>query len=61
MKRKFGFLRMVFCLFGLSWLACSEGPLTEAERERWRERRHRFRKKVREAAREFLAEDGAEA
>jgi hypothetical protein len=61
MKRKFGFLRMLFCLFGLSWLASPERPMTDEERERWRERRHRFRKQVREAAREFLAEDGSEA
>ena len=61
MKRKFGFLRMVLFLFGLSWMLRPDRPLTDADRERLRERRHQFRQKVRQAAREFLTEDGTGA
>ena len=59
--RKFGLLRTLFALFGLSWLACPDGPVTEEDRQRWRERRRRFRQKVRAAARELLTEEGTEA
>ncbi len=57
--RKFGFLRLLFGLCGLSWLARPAEPATEEERARWRERRRAFRHKVRDAARELLEGDEA--
>lgn len=60
-KRKFGCLRMLLFMFGLSWVLRPDRPLNDEDRARLRDRRHRLRQKVRQAAREFLTEEGTEA
>ena len=53
--------RLLFGLFGFKWLARPADPKNEAEAERWRERRRRFRSKVRAAMAELLTDDEAGA
>jgi hypothetical protein len=49
--------RLLLGCFGLGWLLGPAEPRSEAEVQRWRERRRRFRSKVRAALAELLAED----
>jgi hypothetical protein len=51
MCRKFGFLRLLFGVAG------PDDPRDEGQRAAWRERRRRFRSRVRAAVRELLEED----
>lgn len=59
--RGFSFGRLLLALFGLSWLARPADHHDEEEVKRFKERRRRFRNKMRSAVRELLAEDGSEA
>jgi hypothetical protein len=52
----FSLARLVLTLCGLGWLV---RPVDDVEAARWKERRRRFRSKMREAVRELLAEDDA--
>jgi hypothetical protein len=57
-RRGFSLSRFLLALFGLRWLAGDCEPSDPQEAQAWKERRRRFRAKLREAFRELLAEDG---
>jgi hypothetical protein len=50
--------RLLLVAIGLGFLLGRPGPRTEEDVSRWRQRRQRFRHKLRQAVSELLADEG---